>query len=262
MDPSALIAGEDIHAQFDPEEYFGMYRQGFSAYAPGLPEFFLKQFHTAFSSLSSGSLSVLDYGSGPSILGAISAAPVAKEIVLSDFVENNRIAVEKWLAGDSKAFDWTSYFKYVINDLEGLGSEKVKEREELIRNKVKAVVACDVNKHPPIEEEYCREYDVVMCCLVLQCATQSKAEFEAGMKRLATLVKPGGLFLFVGVIRTAEVGFYVVANKRFRSYGVSHEMAKETMEKAGFSDIKQESIPAKNDDKSVQAYFFMQGKKM
>ena len=262
MDPSALISGEDIHTQFDPEEYFGMYRQGFSAYAPGLAEFFLKQFHTVFSSLSSGSLSILDYGSGPSILGAISAAPVAKEIVLSDFVESNRNAAKNWLQGDSKAFDWTSYFKYVINDLEGLGSEKVKEREELIRNKVKAVVDCDVNKDPPIEGEYCREYDVVMCCLVLQCATQTKAEFEAGMKRLAKLVKPGGLLLFVGVIRTAEVGFYMVANKRFRSYGVSHEVAKETMEKAGFSDIKLESIPAKNADESVQAYFVMQGKKM
>ena len=168
----------------------------------------------------------------------------------------------KWLQNDPQAFDWTSYFQYVIGDLEGLELDTVKEREELIRTKVNAVVYCDVNSDPPIEDKYFKQYDVVICCLVLQCATQTRAGYEAGMKRLGQLVKPGGLFLYVGVIRSAEVGFYMVGDKKFKSFGVSYELAVDAMEKAGFSDIKQESLPAKNVDESVMAYFFMRGTKL
>ena len=262
MDSTKVLTGEDFHDKFDPVEYFEMYRHGFSAYCTGLPQFFLKHFHEAFSSLPSSGLSVLDFGSGPTVLGAISAAPRADEIVLSDYTENNRVAAEKWLRGEPSDLDWTAYFRYVIQDLEGLGSEKIKEREESIRSTVKAVVPCDINKDPPIKEGYFKQYDVVICCLVLECATQTRDDYEAGMGRLAKLVKPGGSLLFVGVVRSAEAGFYKVGGNKFRSVGVSFEFAVSAMEKVGFSDVKQERLPAKNEDESVLAYIFMKGKKL
>ena len=260
---SVVLTGEDFHDKFDPDDYMQMYRNGFSQFCSGgLPEFYLSHIHGAFLELPSSGLSVLDFGSGPSVLGAISAAPRSSEIVLSDYTEKNIKAAEKWLENDPSAYDWSSYFKYIIQDLEGLGAEAVKEREGMIRKVVKAVVECDINRDPPIKGEYNKEYDVVICSFVLEGATQSKDEYQAGMKRLAGLVKPGGLLLFAGVERSADVGFYMVGENKFQSLGVPSEFAVKSMEKAGLSDIKLETIPAKNKDETVVGYIFLRGKKI
>ena len=263
MDP-AVLTGEDFHDKFDPTDYYEMYNQGFSSYCRGLPQFFLRHFHAAFSSLPSTGISVLDFGSGPSVLGAISAAPRAREIVLSDFTEKNRVEAKKWLQNEPSAFDWSAYFRYVIQDLEGKGGGElaIREREEMIRKTIKAVVPCNINKDPPLQGEYCREYDVVICSLVLECATQTREEYEAGMRRLGKLVAPGGLLLFVGVERSRDVGFYMVGERKFQSIGISSDFAVRAMEMAGLCGVQLESIPASNKDESVKNYISMKGTKL
>lgn len=261
-DTHPIFTGTDFHDKFNSTTYLEMYSQGFSAYHTGLPRHFLRHFHDAFKALPGKNHSVLDFGSGPSVLGALSSSPKASEIILSDYTEDNRQAARKWLEKDPTAFDWTGYFLYVIQDLEGKSEKEIKEREELIRKVVKAVVPCDINQDPPIQAEYNKQYDVVLCCLVLECATQTRDDYKAGMIRLGKLVKPGGLLLFVGVERSEEVGFYLVGDRKFRSLGVSSEFAVKAMEDAGLSVIVLDKIPAKNKDESVLGYIFMKGTKM
>ena len=83
--------------------------------------FKLNTLHKFYQSYSpTAKLKILDIGSGPSIASAISAAPYAAEIVLSEYTEANRSTLLQWLNNDPTAFDWTHVFKHVVVDLEGL----------------------------------------------------------------------------------------------------------------------------------------------
>ena len=261
-DKQATFAGTDYHDKFDSTTYLEMYTQGFSNYSKGLPKHFLRHYHDAFESLPKENVSVLDFGSGPSVLGGISASRKASEIILSEYTEDSRLAALRWLKNDPNAFDWSAYFRYVIQDLEGKDENEIKAREELIRKVVKAVVPCDITKDPPLPAEYNKQYDVVICCLVLACTSQTRDDYRAGMKCLGKLVKSGGLLLFFGVERTADVGFYLVGDKKFRSLGVSSEFAVKAMEDAGMSDIVVDKIPAQNKDEGVVGYMSIKGKKL
>jgi hypothetical protein len=77
-------------------------------------------------------LNVLDYGCGPVIAHVISAAGIeSTEIVLAEFTDGCREAVQLWLDKDSSAWDWTPYIKYVVQTLEGNEDEyEVTQREE------------------------------------------------------------------------------------------------------------------------------------
>ena len=131
----------------------------------------LRCYHDALQSLpSSTDLKVLDYGSGPVILGAISVAKNASEIVLSDYLDKNRKALQQWLDGDSAAFDWSPHFRFVVRDLEGKGEQEVVERQNLVRKLVKAVVHCNITQDPPIERGYDQLYYLLTC--VRRCLTQ------------------------------------------------------------------------------------------
>ena len=102
-------------------------------------------------------MKILGYGCGPSLPYSISAAPKACEIILADYAEPNREYLKRWLAKDPSAQDWSSYFKYVMQTLEGGSEEDPMRRGEMLRNKVKAVVKCDITKEEFIEDAYSKE---------------------------------------------------------------------------------------------------------
>ena len=95
---------------------------------------------TRFDTVKSGeSLKVLDYGCGPVIAHVISAAGIeATEIVLAEFTDGCRKAVQQWLDKDPSAWDWTPHIKYVVQSLEGNQDEReVIRREEIYENQSK-----------------------------------------------------------------------------------------------------------------------------
>ena len=155
--------------------------------------FKLNTLHKFYQSYSpTAKLRILDIGSGPTIASAISAAPYAAEIVLSEYAEANRSALLQWLNNDPNAFDWTHVFKHTVVYLEGKSEEEVLIRAELVRKIVKAVVPCDANQDPPIPTEYVDQYDIVTDLLCLPAACATKEDYTAALVRLHALLKPGG----------------------------------------------------------------------
>ena len=80
----------------------------------------------------------------------ISSARNATEIVLSEYTERNRAALQLWIMmnGDPKAHDFSQYFKYVVQDLEGRSEKEAFERQEKLQRVVKAIVSCDITEDP------------------------------------------------------------------------------------------------------------------
>ena len=155
-----ILFGQDYWDKFNPQDYLRMYYSA-SNLSP-IHLFKLKQAHEFYQSYpSSAKLKILDVGSGPSIASAISAAPYAAEIVLSEYTEANSSALLQWLNNDPGTFDCTRIFKHIVVDLEGKTEEEIPIRAELVRKVVKSVVPCDAIWDPPIPTEYVDQYDVV-----------------------------------------------------------------------------------------------------
>ena len=220
--------------EFEPSVYLKYYE----ASNPSEISFFLKQkflcFHESFLTVPNG-VKVLDYGAGPTITLAISSATKASEIVLADYCEKNLKFINGWLNYEADAFDWSPYFAYVVQELEGKGEKEVKEREQIVRKLIKAVVPCDINNDPPIEQGFDTLYDVVMCSLVMEGASNTIEEYCRNIARLGQLVKPGGSVFYYGVEDT--VGYYTIGERNFPSLHVTDELVLTAFRDAGFRDV-------------------------
>ena len=148
-------------------------------------------------------LKVLDYGCGPAVAYDISAAAAeSSEIVLAEYGETCRNALQDWLDRGPSAWDWTPYIKYVVCDLEGKDKSKVQKQEEDLRKAVKAIIPCDITQDPPIAKGYEEPYDVVVSILCMENGCLTRQEYKTAVKRIAALVKRDGSLLLYTSIRT------------------------------------------------------------
>ena len=95
-------------------------------------------------------------------------------------------------AKNPNAHDWTQYFRYVLQTLEGKGEEEVAKRESQLRSVIKAVIPCDITKDPLLPLDYEGPYDVVLESLALALVGNTDADLVAALTRISKLIKPGG----------------------------------------------------------------------
>ncbi|KAG8141650.1 hypothetical protein E2320_007234, partial [Naja naja] len=79
---------------------------------------FLKGAHRAFTIDGIRGDTLIDIGTGPTIYQFLSACESFQEIIASDYTDQNREEVQRWLRKEPGAFDWTPIVKYVC-ELEG-----------------------------------------------------------------------------------------------------------------------------------------------
>ena len=254
-DSGAISVSRDkYNEEFKPFAYFLNY---YSANGAGdIPSFVkhtLQCLHESFLTVPTG-VKVLDYGAGPVISSTISAATKASEIVLADYTKKNLKCLQQWLNDEQGALDWSPHFTYVVQELEGKVKQEVEERQRVVRNLVKAVVHCDINKNPPIERGFDHHYDVVMCSLVLDATASTLDEYRSSVSRLSQLVKPGGSLFYYGVEN--RIGFYTVGDRNFPSLCVSDEFVIQAFHNAGFHDVSLCHSPNSTPDAS---YRFIKG---
>ena len=188
-------SGKDYLDKFDPSRYLEM-----CAFSNKRVQHMLRCFHGAFQRLPKDNLKILDFGSGPSLMPAITAATnKASEMILSDYSPTNREILRQWLRDENSSFDWSPHFKFVVQQLEGdMREEAVQERQKRVREIIKAVVHCDLTQDPLIERGYDQSYDVVVSSLVVDTVPRTYEEYVDLLTRLGRLVKEGGtLFLLI-----------------------------------------------------------------
>ncbi|XP_034281005.2 nicotinamide N-methyltransferase-like [Pantherophis guttatus] len=79
---------------------------------------FLKGAHRAFTIDGIKGDTLIDIGTGPTIHQFLSACESFREIIATDYTDQNREEVQRWLKKEPGAFDWTPIVKYVC-ELEG-----------------------------------------------------------------------------------------------------------------------------------------------
>ena len=203
----------------------------------------LDQFFKSYQPPAGGA-ELLEFGGGGVVSNLISAVPKCKGVVYGEFREDDREAINRWLRKDPSAFNWQPFFSYVVRTLEGGTEKDIEERKELLRNTVKAVVPFDIFQAVPLEDK--GSYDIVTSALCLEYLGLTKKQYKESVTKVAHLVKPGGIFL----MQVHEnVHSWMHADKVIAGTPISREFLRETLESAGFSQIREcviprESLPA------------------
>nr|XP_060643404.1 nicotinamide N-methyltransferase-like [Anolis sagrei ordinatus] len=227
------FTGKEAYRQhFSPKDYLSMHLPFGSGSAPGceaLFSFVLEKLHQAFLPSGIQGDTLIDIGSGPSIYQLLSACESFKEIIASDFLEQNREEMQKWLKKDPEAFDWSPIVKYVCQ-LEG-NREKWVEKEEKLRRTVKQVLKCDVTLANPFHPLVVPPADCVLSTLCLEAACQDLPTYRSAVRNVGSLVKPGGHLVFAVV---TEETFYMVGPHRFSCLYLTKDRVEEAVKEAGF----------------------------
>ncbi len=238
------LFGNEYEGKFDPQAYVkNVYASKGTADEAhcGFPLRQLRKFWSTYPT-DHQNLKVLDYGTGPTPIWQISSALHASEIVLAEFLESNRKALEQWVAGDSSLMDWSPYFKYAVQTLEGKDEEEAKAREVKLRGLIKAIVPCDATQDPPIQRGYEGPYDVIITILCLPGASKTEEEYKAVVARVATLLKPGGRIVMYEV-EDPEKSYYTPHHTwKFHWLPTSESLVETALDSAGFEDVQIEKL--------------------
>jgi len=238
MAPSARRVTQNW-AYFDPMAYLDEYYADLGGENLGLLEFLAE----IWARLPKGGV-MLDFGGGPAIYTLISAAARVDEIHFADYLETNLDEVRRWLADEPLAFDWDDFIRKAL-ELESGGTcsdQDIDRRAREIRECVTRVMSCDASRTPPIERPH-RMYDVVSTSFCAESATSDRAQWQAYMANIVSVLKPGG-WLVMSALEGATR--YSVGPHAFPAVDVSAQDLLDVLEQIGFprSGIELRSIPA------------------
>ncbi|KAM4016818.1 nicotinamide N-methyltransferase-like isoform 1-T3 [Anomaloglossus baeobatrachus] len=230
--------------EFDPRDYFQTYYAAKGGVLVGeWTEFVIRNLYETFTKGGVRGDTLLDIGTGPTIYHLLSACEVFDKIIVSDFLEQNRAEIQKWLKKDPDALDWTHIIKFVC-ELEGNGEDYNKKAEKL-RSKVKEVLKCDALKRKPFDPVVVPPVDCLISCLCLEAPCKDIKSYCEALKNLKDLVKPGGRLLILSVLNAT---FYNVGKKYFASMTTKKEELEAAFKEAGYEIEK--SVYAPRIDKS------------
>ncbi|CAH2320151.1 nicotinamide N-methyltransferase-like [Pelobates cultripes] len=225
--------------EFDPKDYYETYYNPKSGALVGeWTTFVLKNLHGIFSTGNIVGDTLIDFGAGPSILNLLSACEVFKNIITSDFLEQNRAQLNRWLKKEPGAFDWTPAVKFVC-ELEG-NSDNCEKKEEKVRKAVKRVLQCDALKNNPYEPIVLEPADCLLSCLCLEVPCVNAAAYCNTLKNFMDLLKPGGHIIIQSVLNCT---FYYIGNKRFSCLAMTKEEIETAFREAGYEIKKMDVVP-------------------
>ncbi|XP_070551928.1 nicotinamide N-methyltransferase-like [Ptychodera flava] len=230
---SIVYSGSDYHDHFNPESYLNHYygsAEGPTEEEEGVNPFIFQSLHRVFYEDGVSGDRLIDIGTGPCIYSFLSACANFNEIIATDFTEANRNALKRWVTKEPGCFDWTPIIKHVCN-LEG--HSDVEKRENMLRDKIKDVLFCDVHQAKPLGDVELAPFDCLTTCFCLEAACNSKDEYLKCLKNMATLLKSGGIFVQIG----EPLKFYQVGDKRFAGFAADETFIKSALEQAGFTNL-------------------------
>jgi hypothetical protein len=196
-------------------------------------DFLLGFFHDVYSQMPKQK-KLLEVGGGPVIYPLISASSKVDEIIFSEFISENRLAVKGWMEKDPCAFDWSRYFKYVA-EMECTSHEKVEER---LRSRLKKIINCDISKSNPLAPLSHRDFDVLSVNFCPESITDDEKSYALWMKNIVSLLKPNGV-LVMTLIRNAR--YYKSGDTKFTACPVDENGVADALKMAGCRVTKMRS---------------------
>ncbi|XP_044134395.1 nicotinamide N-methyltransferase-like [Bufo gargarizans] len=218
--------------EFDPVVYYQTYYSaGKGGIATEWTDFALQNLHEIFCSGVKGDI-LIDFGAGPGFYHLFSSCEVFNSIITSDFLEQNREQLEKWLKKDPAALDWSHFAKYVC-ELEG-NRDNWEKKEETLRRKITKVLKCDALADKPFDVPM-PEADCLISCLCLENVCQDREAFINVLQKLKELLKPGGHIIIQSILNCS---YYHIGNSCFSHLPLSKDDVEKSFKEAGYEIVK------------------------
>ena len=209
---------------------------------------FYEKFHKNWDNSTA---SLLEFGSGPYIHTLISAAPYVNKIYHTDYLEECRQEALIWKNKDPKAYDWSPYFQFVVNTLEGKsGMDAVIERQELLRSKFQDSLFLDMKSSGPLLPAQLKLFDIVYTGFCVESIASSLEEYKAIMKKIFHLLNQNG---YLVMLANQGCTWYMVNEEKYPTYPIRIDEIVATLEEVGFTLHYMESVRKEYED-GVQYY--------
>ncbi|KAL8173527.1 UNVERIFIED_CONTAM: hypothetical protein K2H54_004962 [Gekko kuhli] len=231
----AAFSDKQYYAQhFDPKGYLETY-YAFSAdkeAEKALTVFTLKNLHKAFTLGGLKGDTLIDIGSGPTICQFLSACESFREIIATDFTDQNREEMQRWLRKEPGAFDWSSIAEFVC-ELEG-DRERWAQKEEKVRSSIKRVLKSDVTQPRPLAPVSLPPADCLLSTYCLELASKDLPAFRSALRNIGSLLKPGGHLVLATAL---ELTFFLIGQCRFGCLYLEQKALEEAVKEAGFDIV-------------------------
>ncbi|XP_034995823.1 nicotinamide N-methyltransferase [Zootoca vivipara] len=227
------FTGKDVYGKhFAPKDYLKTYYsfgKEDGSQENGALTFHLQKFHKTFTMDGIKGDTLIDIGSGPTIYQFLSSCGSFREIIATDYTDQNRNEIKRWLKKDPEAFDWSQALKYVC-ELEG-DREKWVEKEEKVRSTVRRVLKCDVTQVNPLAPLVVAQVSCLTSAFCLDVACKDLTAYRAALRNIGSLVKPGGHLVLLVALRG---NVYMVGQHPFFCLYLEQETVDSAVTEAGF----------------------------
>lgn len=175
----------------------------------------------------------LDLGCGPSLLPALSFAPLCQALHLRDVLPANLAEIRKWQRAEPGAFDWTPHIAYALAQ-EGRPNEAaaVAERASEMRRAIATLEVTDLKDEASIAATTVPPYDYVFSIFCLGSVAGDLTEFHRLFDQACALLGPGGVFVMQTLL---DADRYRVGATWFRTTPLSEETLLSALHRNGFS---------------------------
>jgi len=203
---------------------------------------FYEEFHNNWNNSNA---SLLELGSGPYIHTLISAAPYVSCIYHTDYLKECRREALLWKNKDPNAYNWTPYFKYIVNTLEGNNnSEAIAEREELLRSKLKDSLFLDM-KSINMLPGYSGKFDIIYSGFCIESIATSLQEYKGIIGKVYNMLNPNGFLL---MLTSQGCTWYTVDGVVYPTYPIHINDVLSTLNELGLTLCYVENVKKNYED--------------
>ena len=148
-----------------------------------------------------------------------------------------------------------------MQTLEGGSEGAAVQRQDMLREKIKAVLPCDLRDETFIPDPCSKKgsYDVVMSSLCLESCCKDLASYERGFEKIVSLIKKGGYFLLCSTRREGpEEGFYVINGTKYYNISLKKDFILKNFKKNGLCIIEEDYSPLSpgNPASNTEGFFY------
>uniref|UniRef100_A0A2K5E7R9 Nicotinamide N-methyltransferase n=1 Tax=Aotus nancymaae TaxID=37293 RepID=A0A2K5E7R9_AOTNA len=224
---SGFTSKDTYLSHFNPRDYLEKYYKfgsRYSAESQILKHLLKNLFKIFYLDGVKGDL-LIDIGSGPTIYQLLSACESFKEIIVTDYSDQNLQELE-----NSRGLHWSPVVTYVC-DLEG-NRVKGPEKEERLRQAVKQVLKCDVTQSQPLGAVSLPLADCLLSTLCLDAACPDLPTYCRALRNLGSLLKPGGFLVIMDALKSS---YYMIGEHKFSSLSLGRETVEAAVKEAGYT---------------------------
>jgi hypothetical protein len=189
---------EEYCEKFRPEQYLKEYYSSEDMWNTDM--ILAKESWTWLSNMQRTFQSGLDVGTGPVLEYPFMFAPYVSRYDLSDYVDSNLIAIDKWVHRHEQAHDWAPIFRGVLR-AQDVPMDQLPNRSEQLRRVVGELRHVDLRQELPVGKAI--KYDLVTSFFCTECVDTHPEGWARCKGRLLDLVAPGGAF-FSAVVQNCS----------------------------------------------------------